>query len=58
MSTFAVRNGNSGGGKGQTAEAAIAARAWMLGRRRISAGLSHFVERYHSLCYGLLRPLP
>lgn len=37
----------SGEGKGPSAEVSIAARAWMLGRRRISVGLSHFVERYH-----------
>lgn len=48
MSTFVCMERVSGEGKGLTAEAAIAARAWMLGRRKISVGLSHFVECYHS----------
>ena len=43
----AERNGFSGRRKGYTAEVSTAARAWMLGRRRISAGLSQFfVKRY------------
>lgn len=52
-STSAIWNGNSGGEKGDAAEAATASRAWRLGRRRKSCGLSHCVERYHSKFGGV-----
>ena len=40
ISTPAMRNGNSGRWKGLIAEVAFASRAGLLGRQRISAGLS------------------
>ena len=48
MSTSAKQEQGFRRGKGDAAEAAAASRAWRLGRRRKSCGLSHCVEHYHS----------
>ena len=58
MSILCQRSGNSGGEKRATAEAYTAFRPGLLGRRKRSCGLSHYVERYHSMCWGNFVLLP
>lgn len=55
MSTFAAYGtGFPAKGKGEPPKYPRLPGLRMLGRRRISGGLSHYVERYHSSCIGVL----